>query len=237
MGRPRQRIQKTCPTCRGAFEIIPSKSSRIFCSNECHGVAKRRRQAVACIRCGTVFEVTEHQAQRERRFCSKACWYAVRTTIRRDWRERLWEKIDRRGPSECWPWTGSRDGRGYGMFMFSSIRDVKRNMKAHRAAYVSENGPVPDDVFVCHRCDNPPCCNPAHLFPAHHQGNVDDMVAKGRHRGSGKGQAAPTAKLTDEAVRRIRSDPRSSRAVAAELGVGKSTINSVRAGETWKHVR
>lgn len=95
--------------------------------------------------------------------------------------ERFWTKVDRRGPDECWPWQGSTDGR-YGEFWADG-----RKTKAHRVAWELANGrPFPEGLHACHTCDNPPCVNPEHIFPATHQENLQDAERKGRldHRGS-----------------------------------------------------
>jgi hypothetical protein len=88
----------------------------------------------------------------------------------------LWPRVDRqRAPTDCWPWTGYTNTRGYGV-----IRINRRTVLAHRIAYQVERGPIPDGLFVCHHCDNPPCCNPAHLFLGTQTENMRDMISKGR---------------------------------------------------------
>lgn len=86
----------------------------------------------------------------------------------------FWSRVDNTG--ECWLWTGSqRDG--YGRLLFQG-----RFKLAHRVAWELTNGPIPDGLYVCHTCDNPPCVRPAHLFVGSQQDNLNDMVAKGRSR-------------------------------------------------------
>lgn len=80
-----------------------------------------------------------------------------------------------RGPDECWPWTGAVTGKGYG-----KISLAYRHRNAHRVAFELWHGPIPDGLLVCHRCDNRPCCNPAHLFVGTAKDNAEDMMAKGR---------------------------------------------------------
>ena len=87
--------------------------------------------------------------------------------------EDIWARIDRRGPEECWAYAGWRDRRGYGHF---------KGWLAHRLAWVLVHGPIPDGLNICHHCDNPPCCNPTHLFSGTTSGNHADCLKKGRHR-------------------------------------------------------
>lgn len=86
---------------------------------------------------------------------------------------RLWEKVDMSGA--CWMWTGTRTRGGYG-----HIRDGRKLRQVHRVVYELACGPIPDGLDIAHRCDNPACVRPEHLFPATHAENMSDMKAKGR---------------------------------------------------------
>jgi len=96
---------------------------------------------------------------------------------------RFWSRVDRRGPRDCWSWTAGCCTAGYGHFRLGSASTGDRRKElSHRLAYELTKGPIPDGLKVLHECDNPPCCNPAHLFVGTHADNMRDMHAKGRQR-------------------------------------------------------
>lgn len=94
--------------------------------------------------------------------------------------ERFWSKVNIGNPNECWEWGSSRNKKGYGQFTLYDRKSF--NVKAHRMAWEVTNGKIPDGLFVCHHCDNPPCCNPAHLFVGTNSDNMKDASSKGRLR-------------------------------------------------------
>lgn len=103
---------------------------------------------------------------------------------------RFWARVDRKGPDECWPWTGSNNGaEGRGKVHMGYKGDYKLKKRIQAYAYVVSwqiaNGAVPTEMCVCHKCDNPRCVNPAHLFLAKQVDNIQDMMAKGRGDGFG----------------------------------------------------
>lgn len=146
--------------------------------------------------------------------------------------ELLWAQVQRGGPEECWPWTGSRiTGGGYGRLR-RGRRD--KHLLTHRLAWELTNGPIPEGLRVCHHCDNPPCCNPAHLFLGTDADNSRDMVSKDRHA---RGQRNHFAKLTEECVRQIRAAEGTLTAIGARFGCSPVTVRDIKHGKTWTHVR
>lgn len=141
---------------------------------------------------------------------------------------RFWANVDRRGPGECWLWTGETRG-GYGVF-----RRKGRYYGAHRIAFALENDD-PGEMKVCHKCDNPPCCNPAHHFAGTNRDNVLDAEAKGR-RPRRYGGISHFAVLNEEQARRAYFDPRPAPQIARELGVATTTVHAIRNRETWPHL-
>src|SRR6266567_7092181 len=102
--------------------------------------------------------------------------YTVNWRWRKPPEERYWEKVDVRGPDECWPWTASRHPYGYGWFRL----DQKTMVQAHRYGLTLALGrPIKPGYESCHTCNNPPCCNPKHLYEGTHQDNAQDSIRAG----------------------------------------------------------
>ena len=130
----------------------------------------------------------------------------------------------------CWIWKGNVGANGYGKLSVNG-----KEVAAHRAAFEAFNGAIPAGLSVCHRCDNPRCVNPQHLWTGTHSENLADMKAKGRARAP-RGERCKSAKLVPEQVRAIRADTRGARAVAADYGINETTVSNIRACRRWRHV-
>ena len=155
----------------------------------------------------------------------------------------FWNKVDRSGgPASCWQWLAATDRDGYG---------ISRNRRAHRVAWALTNGPIAAGLVCCHRCDNPGCCNPAHLFLGTIAENNRDMHAKGRHihgdthpsrarpetrpRGSAHGRAILTEGQVEQ-IRRLLAGGSKGTTLAAQYGVSPSAISLIRKGKNWRHL-
>jgi hypothetical protein len=140
---------------------------------------------------------------------------------------RFWSKVDVGSPDTCWPWKGG--GNLYGEFKHGG-----KTLRAHRVAYVMVYGAVADGVVIRHACDNPACCNPAHLSPGTHAQNVRDRVERKR---SALGERSGRAILTESQAREILASTETAAALAVRFGVSKYTIYSLLQGKSWKHLR
>lgn len=137
-----------------------------------------------------------------------------------------------RKTSGCWLWQGPRDSKGY------AIVHTLGEQRGHRAVWVLTKGPVPAGMCVLHRCDNPPCVRPSHLFLGTHADNAADKVAKGRQpRGETNGRARLTWRQVRAIRRRYLAGGVEIRALAVEYGVGHSTVGYIVDGTTWKETR
>jgi HNH endonuclease len=159
--------------------------------------------------------------------------------------DRFWSKV--RKSDACWEWTAARHPFGYGLLQIEG-----RSIGAHRVSYALHYGLVPDGIFVLHRCDNPACVRPDHLFLGTHADNMRDKTEKGRNNApSGdrapvrlhpeivrRGDNHPQARLTWEEVRLIKTlyatGGYTHRALSDRFGVSRTSVTHIINGKTWK---
>lgn len=177
-----------------------------------------------CRTCGREFR---HRASAASKYCNWTC----RVSFQADRASLFWEKVDKSG--ECWVWTAAINASGYGAFASSRRR---RGGHAHRFAWELTYGPIPNGLWVLHKCDNRPCVRPDHLFLGTVQDNNADAVRKGRAL---RGSRQNNALLTEAAVSVIRARlarGEQQKVIAADFGVSEATICSINIGRSWRHV-
>ncbi len=155
------------------------------------------------------------------RYCSQECYHAYRAPLS----ETFWAKVQK--TDGCWLWTAGTNKHGYGKYLQTS---------AHRASWEIHFGAIPSNLCVLHRCDNPPCVRPEHLFLGTDADNMTDRLAKGRYD---RGEDHPMALLTERCVKEIRSlyssGAHTLMSLAIQYGVAQSTIHAVVKRKVWKH--
>ena len=137
----------------------------------------------------------------------------------------------------CLEWQTNLGGskRAYGHIMVGSRKTGRYYRYAHRIVWESVHGPLKEGQCVLHRCDNPRCVNPDHLFVGTQADNMKDMAVKGRG-GAPRGEKHLSAKLTEEQAKYVLASGAKSSALAKELGTTYQTIYALRTGITWKHL-
>ena len=152
-----------------------------------------------------------------------------------DWSDRFWRQVAPEALSGCWLWTGAlRKTDGYGHFSVHLRGQEVESHIAHRYSLEQSLGrPLGDGEKALHRCDNRPCCNPAHLFPGTVRDNHRDAMAKGRHS---HGVKHGRSKIAEADVVAIRASSDSLATLSARYGLTKTTLCDIRKRKIWRHV-
>lgn len=218
-------------------------------------------EAYICAHCSRVFLSDKPRSERREGFCCSRVCRGARLAQPEMVLARLMAKLDRHGSAShqpqlgsCWLFTGSTNRKGYGQFVMPTPPRINL---AHRASWMLHNGPIPDGMFVLHKCDQPACCRPDHLFLGTNADNVEDMMKKGRYganrphkRGDEhwthrrpdlvrRGKDIAGAVITEDDVRTIREMAQNGvrqNFIAAKLGVSKAIVSRVVQGTSWSHV-
>lgn len=192
-------------------------------------------RAKACEWCGQPFTRDTRYSRAyfaRQRFCSAQCFgskHADEAQRKRPSMQDAFAKWFDTPETGCWEWTGARDRDGYGIFSYA-----RKSMRAPVVALTLDGRTPPKGAYACHHCDNPACVRPSHLYPGSPTDNSRDARKRGR---VARGERQHMAKLTDDAVREIRSGGATDEDFATRFGVSRSAVTMARIGTTWKHVQ
>ncbi len=161
-----------------------------------------------------------------------------RSGRRKSWSEKVWSKVDKRGPDECWPWIGcKKEGYGYiNLRVGLRSKGKQKKIAAHRSVYELIKGKIPHGMLVRHSCHNPSCCNPSHLLVGTDADNARDKCLAGR---SLQGERNPRAKLTKNKVltiRKLRTRGWTLKRIAQRYDVNIATVGYICSRRIWSHV-
>lgn len=145
--------------------------------------------------------------------------------------ERFWEKVKKKSDNECWLWEGPFNKSGYGIVWAGGNVTT-----AHRVSYELVHGPIGITYNVCilHTCDNPPCCNPNHLFEGTRKDNVADMVKKGRMAGAKGSRNSKVVLLEAQVLEIFNCKDATNVELGIKYGVAPTTISAIRNQRNWK---
>ncbi len=209
------KIEIPCQRCGTLFWEVPSViaiGQGKFCSSACaHETNTTNWTERVCQRCDATFDVKISELNRGGgKFCSRDC-YEGRPL--KSLEERFWEKIDKNGPlpehcpelGNCWLWTGANNGetsaRKWPYGVIGKGRKEEGTMRTHVLSWQLHNGTIPEGMNVLHRCDATLCCRPDHLMLGTPRDNMQDMIAKGRARFTGR---PPGSHLSPESLESFR---------------------------------
>lgn len=150
----------------------------------------------------------------------------------KEFSDRFWSRVQPAGDDQCWPWMRACQTKGYGQIYIGETAH-----RAHRMAFRLVHGKWPN--VICHKCDNPICCNPRHLIDGTYQQNMEERSARGRHN-CPKGEKSPSSKLTEEKVLAIRADHASGfthqRLLAEKYGCSGAMVSLIVRRKNWTHI-
>lgn len=204
------------------------------------GGRNRTLVTIACAECGAEFQKPAYVVSNNpKRYCSADC---VRVVRRRSaaspepLADRLWRYAKKGEPDECWNWTGFKY-KGYGRIT-QGKGSAKTTLQAHRVSWELVNGPLPAGMVACHRCDNPSCVNPDHIFAGTIADNNLDRDTKGRAAfGERVGNSVLKEEQVVELLADLPTDRREIKAAARRYGVSDGAIAAIVRGDNWKHLR
>lgn len=206
-----------CAYCKNPF-TVPRKTAK-YCSHACKGKAESAKAQIelCCLTCKRLFMRRKSRVRGARRhYCSDTC---ERQAPPEDIALRFWRMVSREKPQECWPWKGPIIRKGYGIFWLPN----KKHRIAHIMAWELTYGPMPQGFQGNHTCDNPPCCNPAHVYPGTHVENMEDTMYAAQHSGRKR-------QLTDEHIAAIKAliGQKPQKDIATLFGISPATVSAIK---------
>ncbi len=161
-------------------------------------------------------------------------FFVMDTETKNRVRDRFWSKVNIKSDSECWEWSAGLLSKRYGGFYING-----KTCRSHRIAWELHFGDIPDNLCVCHECDNPKCVNPNHLFLGTHTDNMQDMIRKGR--GAKGVYRINNPKLSPDQIIEIRIKYAAGKCSQENLGrrynISETQIGRIVRGEQWPHVQ
>jgi hypothetical protein len=259
------KILRQCAYCHQEFLAFPSlikAGGAKYCKNHCrlkhkneikkendrikNLIIKRKihsSKMKECLMCGKQFKVYSCNLEKGMgKFCAISCATQYRIHVLNDhplinrgsYFEKFFNKISKEDHEKgCWIWIGHKNKAGYGR-----IRQKYKDKTAHRFSWEIFNGPIPESMFICHTCDNPPCCNPDHLFLGTPKDNTQDCIKKNRQRYQ-KGSAHNMAKLSESEIPKIREllkNGEKQYIIARMFNVSPMIISKIKHRKLWNHV-
>jgi|SRR5208282_382127 len=200
------------------------------------------RKTTACNYCSKIFNFDERPSRPSRtKYCSIACQRKGRSIFK--WSNlsedeillKLTEEFNKKtvkNEKACWDWSGSLKV-GYGV-----MKCKKRFIKTHRFSWKINFGPIPEGMYVCHKCDNRKCNNPEHLFLGTHEDNMKDMINKNRQRGA-VGESNAKAIINKEKaleIKKMLSNGMTTIQIAKDLNISRAIVFGIKHKKNWSHI-
>lgn len=214
------------------LSVFPNAANRTMCEARCDcGAVTTKKLAElrsgSAASCGRKCAAYQRERRKRRRSKRKITHRSPSILKREDTSfERFWKYTDRRGPDECWLWTGLRDKGNYGVIAVR-VNGVSKSWRAHRFSWTIANGEIPSGLLVLHKCDNPICVNPAHLRVGTQLDNMRDKTEKGRGN-LRSGYRHYKSKLSDQDILDIRASTESGKALAEKYKTTANYISNIR---------